>query len=82
MTKAQGFSYRVPDEPFAVGYLDCPSSCKALKIAWGMLRAASELPLTLRPEHGLAGFNNFGKDETADVSVYYTFGGGIICKKQ
>ena len=72
--------YSVPDEPFAVGYLDCASDCKALKIASGMLRAASELPLVLRPEHGFAGFHNFGVYETANLGVYYSFGSGIICK--
>ena len=66
---------RVPDEPFALGYLDCPSPLPAMKIAWGMRRMAEECPLFLRPAHGLAGFLRW--QETQKMGVGFAFGCGI-----
>ena len=74
--------FTVPDEPFALGYLECESECTALKVAHGMLRYARELPLTLWPTHGLAGLRRPGEFEGEKLGVYFQYGNGLCVRTE
>ena len=47
------YKFRITDEPFARGYLECPSDSKYIRTGHAFIRAAREMELSLFPGTGL-----------------------------
>ena len=54
------YRFRITDEPFARGYLECPLENKYIRTGHAFIRAAKEMELSLFPGIGLpdASFKN------------------------
>ena len=68
------------DEPFASGYINCKSNNIAMKVAFGMLRQAIDMPLSIEETWKLAALKHPDQDGRGKQGVFYQFGRGIVVK--
>lgn len=74
--------YTVTNEPFALGFLECPSENLAMKIACGMLRQAQEMPLQIYPEWKLAGMKTPDQESIGSQIISYRYGRGMTVSSE